>query len=379
MDFLVYYPYQKIIKMLLTSTNLTEIASSIKDYVANDTALLTIGELTEIDIEELITTLNKENISFIGGIFPMIICNNNVSKKGIVVHRLHNVIHLSTIKNISKKSFSVAQLDFDEDTQYSLITYVDGLTLNISNFLSKLYENYGMKTKYFGGGTGSLSLKPGRSVFSKDGYFQDAAVVCVMKMKSSIGVKHGWEKLEGPFIVTKAHQNTVEEINWDNPYELYKNIVEADSGIQFSRENFFELANGYPLGIIKEGVDYIIRDPLFTNNEKTLVCIGEVEENTMINIMKGENSALIDAAKTAAEKIVEEAEAPKSALVIDCISRILFLKDDFKYELESVSNTVHKKFPDIHVCGALTLGEISSYGNGYIEFYNKTIVVGLFE
>ena len=28
--------------------------------------------------------------------------------------------------------------------------------------------------------------------------------------------------------------------------------------------------------------------------------------------------------------------------------------------------------------GILSLGEISSYGDGYLEFFNKTIVVGAF-
>ncbi|MGG8495564.1 FIST signal transduction protein [Tenacibaculum sp. TC6] len=365
--------------MLLTTNNLVEIASRIKEFVQNDIALISVAEHTEIDINDLITELNKVDIRFIGGIFPMIIYNNDVSKKGIVVHRLYHVIHLSTIQNISKKNFSVSPIEFKNDTAYSLITYVDGLTSNISHFLSKLYENYGMKTNYFGGGTGSLTLKQSPCIFSKEGFFQDAAVVCLMEMKSNIGVKHGWQKLDGPFIVTKAKNNVVEEINWENPYEIYKKIVEEDAGIKFSDTSFFNLANGYPLGIIKQGVDYIIRDPLSVKNDKSLICIGEVEENTMINIMKGDNSLLIKAAKDATVEIVSQATNPKNAIIIDCISRILYLKDEFKYELESVSHTIQNKFPNVSVCGALTLGEISSYGNGYIEFYNKTIVVGLFE
>ena len=43
------------------------------------------------------------------------------------------------------------------------------------------------------------------------------------------------------------------------------------------------------------------------------------------------------------------------------------------------SLTVKEKYPHISLSGALTLGEISSYGEGFLEFYNKTVVVGLFE
>ncbi len=366
--------------MLLTTETPAEVALSIKNYVENDTALISIGEETSTDIEELIKALNEEGVSFIGAIFPMIIHNDHTSKKGIVIHRLSNIVYLSMVKNISKQDYKIPSVDFKPGADYSLITYVDGLTSNISVFLSQLYENYGMNTNYIGGGAGSLSLKQAPCVFSKDGFFQDAAVVCLTETKSSIGVNHGWEKLDGPFIVTKANHNTIEEINWDNPFNIYKKIVEKDSGSTVTQENFLDFSGCYPIGIIKDGIDHhIVRDPLKVENNNAIVCIGHVEENTMINIMKGENESLLNAAKIATEEIVSKAEGAKNAMIIDCITRVFKLKDDFKYELENVYKTIQDKYPDINIDGALTLGEISSYGNGYIEFYNRTIVVGLFE
>ncbi|SEB82710.1 FIST C domain-containing protein [Tenacibaculum sp. MAR_2009_124] len=366
--------------MLLTTETPSEVALSIKKFVENDIALISVGEETQTNIDELINSLNKEGVSFIGAIFPMIIHNDHTSKKGIVIHKLSNVVYLSMIKNISKEDYTIPSVDFKPESNYSLITYVDGLTSNISVFLSNLYENYGMNTNYIGGGAGSLSLKQAPCVFSKDGFFQDAAVVCLTETKSNIGVKHGWKKLDGPFIVTKAHHNTIEEINWENPFNIYKSIVEKDAGGTITNDNFLDYSGCYPIGIIKDGVDHhIVRDPLTVENNNAIVCIGHIEENTMINIMKGENDALINAAKVATEEIVSKAKNAKNAMVIDCITRVFKLKDDFKYELENVYKTIQEKYPDIQVNGALTLGEISSYGNGYIEFYNRTIVVGLLE
>ena len=67
------------------------------------------------------------------------------------------------------------------------------------------------------------------------------------------------------------------------------------------------------------------------------------------------------------------------ALMIDCISRYLFLEDDFKSELQGVNRAIKKKYPDLDLYGVLSLGEISAYGNGFIELFNKTTVVSLFE
>jgi len=74
-----------------------------------------------------------------------------------------------------------------------------------------------------------------------------------------------------------------------------------------------------------------------------------------------------------------QSKNPKKAIIIDCISRMLFLDKDFDKELSIITSTLKTRYPDISIGGALTIGEISSYGEGFLEFYNKTIVVGLFE
>ena len=56
---------------------------------------------------------------------------------------------------------------------------------------------------------------------------------------------------------------------------------------------------------------------------------------------------------------------------IDCISRVLFLKDRFPEEIHAVR---HKGLP---LFGACTIGEIANSGKDYLEFYNKTAVVAI--
>lgn len=365
--------------MLITSTSPSKVVNEIKIHVKKDAALISVGEKTNINIPELISVLIKEEVQFIGGIFPKILHDNTISDKGIVINTLKNVDHLTLITNISSGEFNIPKVNFDKNDDYSLVTYVDGLTSNISTYLNTLYENYGMKTNYFGGGAGSLSLKQKPCVFCKDGFFQDAAVICLMKMTSHIGVKHGWQKLDGPLIITKANKNTIQEINWKNPLESYKFIVEKDADIRFNNDNFFDIAKGYPFGIVKSDGECVIRDPLMTDGNGNLICAGEIKENTMVNIMKGENDSLINAAALAAEESSNNSTNPEKAIIIDCISRVLFLEDNFQKELDSINMVLKSKYPEISIGGALTIGEISSYGNGYLELYNKTCVVGLFE
>ncbi|WP_411893323.1 FIST signal transduction protein [Winogradskyella sp. A2] len=365
--------------MLISSTNNTEIVNAISNHIKNNAALISIGEHTAIDINGLISDLNKTGIKFIGGLFPKVIHDNSILDKGIVINTLNEIETLFVIENISTKNFSIPKVNFKENQDYSLFTYVDGLTSNISNYLGELYENYGMQTNYFGGGAGSLSLEQKPCVFTNKGIYQDAAVVCIMRMASRIGVRHGWNKVDGPFIVTKAEGNVIKEINWKNPFEVYKTVVEKHSGKTFTNDNFFEIAKGYPFGILKEDAECIVRDPLMVNENNELVCVGELEDNMVVDILNGNEKSLIEAAKTATEDSIKQTTAPRKAILIDCISRILFLEDNFNKELNTITETIKAEFPDVSISGALTLGEISSYGEGFLEFYNKTVVVGMFE
>jgi hypothetical protein len=364
--------------MFIQSSNSVQIAEEISDLVGDNTAIIYLAEHTEVNVIELIENLNQRNVIFMGGVFPKVIHEEKVHEKGIVVDILYNVESLQLVKNLSKKTYNISSFDFEKDQNYCLITFVDGLTTHISDYLEKLYEIYGIQTNYFGGGTGSLSLEQKPCVFCKDGFHEDAAIFSILRTNSNIGVDHGWQKISGPFIVTKAKGNIIKEINWKSPGEIYKSIVEEHSHQKFNDDNFFDIAKGYPFGILKDDAKYVVRDPLKINRNGEIVCIGELENNMLIDILYGEKADLISAAKKASVESMENSNNIRRAIVIDCISRVLFLEDDFKKELSEISSTVHKKYPDVEITGALTLGEISSYGNGFLEFYNKTVVVGLF-
>jgi hypothetical protein len=365
--------------MLISSTNYSDIVKSIAEHVNGNAALISIAEHTEVDVSKLIQKLGQKKVRFMGGIFPRVIHDNQIFEKGIVINTLNHLESVNVIKNISKGQLKIPDFHFAEDQEYSLLTYVDGLTANISNYLENLYEKYGMQTTYFGGGAGSLSLKQGPCVFTNDGLFEDAAVYCILKIRTKIGVSHGWKKVDGPFIVTKAEGNIIKEINWKKPFETYKEVVEKHSQQKFTPDNFFDIAKAYPFGILKDSSEHIVRDPLSVNEEGELVCVGELENNMLIDILDGNTGSLIKAAKNASKDAVGQTNSPKKAIIIDCISRILFLEDQFQVELDQITDAIKNNFPNLSIGGALTLGEISSYGDGFLEFYNKTVVIGLFE
>jgi len=172
--------------------------------------------------------------------------------------------------------------------------------------------------------------------------------------------------------VTESEGNRIISLNWQPAFDEYRNIVEQHSKMSFASKPFFDIAKAYPFGIAKLDAEMVIRDPL-THEDSVLICVGEVPQGAYVHVMNGNKETLINAAKHAL-KIAEsgcEGTEPELMIFVDCISRALFLNGDFNKEIETVAEC------GIPMVGALTLGEIANNGRDYLEFYNKTSVVGL--
>lgn len=362
--------------MYIAPTSVEQMAQPIIEQARRNkdsTWFLMFGEQSLPSIPQFSRILNSHGVSFFGGIFPGIIFQDQKYDGGLVAEQLPANVELLLVEELDKPDFDVELLPNirQSNNDFSALVLVDGLTANIASFLRRLYDVYGDNINYLGGGAGSLSLEQMPCVFNNAGIFQDAAIVAFTPLNSSLGVRHGWQKIVEPFLATNTTNNVINELNWGNAFEVYKSVVEENSGKSLLQNTFFDLAKGYPFGINKEGLEVVVRDPIMVNADGNLVCVGEVPQNASLAILKGDNYNLISAAKAAAEACKRNEQSVY--MVFDCISRVLFLEEDFNQELRAVQEGLGNPQK---LLGALTLGEISSYGNGYIEFFNKTIVVG---
>ncbi|KAA0874137.1 FIST signal transduction protein [Nitrincola tapanii] len=257
----------------------------------------------------------------------------------------------------------------------TLLVLVDGLAGRIASLTESLFFSFGLDNNFIGGGAGSLSFQQRPCLLTPQGLVADAALVVRLPVYSGVGVNHGWQPITEPLKVTSSLKNQVKCLDWKPAFEAYRQVVENHSGVQFTENNFFDIAKSYPLGINKLDTEMIVRDPLMLNEQGDMVCVGEVPEGCFVRILNGSPESLVSAAADArarAEKVFPHTDrrAPEVALFIDCISRVLFLEDGIEKEFASVTT-------ELPLFGAFTLGEIANSGQDYLEFYNKTAVVGL--
>lgn len=315
----------------------------------------------------------------VGGVFPQIVRDGVAHARGTIVAGVACRVSTLALHRLDDPAtdfeaaidVSLAESAPDRGT---LFTFVDGRSGRIGALIDALFNSFGLGIDYLGGGAGSLAEGRRACVICNEGLLTDAAVLAMTDIGAGIGVAHGWQPISNAFRVTEAQRNTIVSLDWRPAFEVYREVVEPHAGRRFDETAFFDLAKAYPFGIAKLDEEMVVRDPLVEDSGR-LVCVGEVERGAYVHVLHGSPASLVDAAGRAgqiARTSYTGASEPTLVFLIDCISRVLFLQASFPAELAAVKLGGP-------LIGALTLGEIANSGRTFLEFYNKTAVVGLLD
>ena len=98
----------------------------------------------------------------------------------------------------------------------------------------------------------------------------------------------------------------------------------------------------------------------------------------MVYILKGNSDRLIAAAEnagriTAKNALKETNDIIGLSIVFNCVSRALYLGEDFSSELAAIQRGVGRGRA---IIGALSIDEIANTSRGTINSLNKSIVIG---
>ena len=312
-----------------------------------------------------------------GGLFPRIIYGTDCLEQGIVVCGFSEALPVTAIA-LNQAPPSQWRHTLESDTPWlkqckSLFVLIDSQSSLVDPFIELLYDQVGASLPIAGGGAGDIDASAQPCILTNQGLLSDCALLIGLPTPLALGVTHGWRHLAGPFLVTESRGNTLYSLNYEPAAKLYKTIIEQHTGHHFCDQDIMTLAKAYPFGIERLDNEILIRDPV-AEDKGALTCMGTIPEHAMIHIMQGDRDSLLAAADRAVLAVKGEApEAPVSqSFLFDCISRALFLGDDFPQEIDHVHRALASRHP---LVGALTLGEIASSPWGPVQFLNKSIVV----
>jgi hypothetical protein len=364
----------------IASGTLAQLDSLLRDitHVCAPDGLVILGCVeNNIDEETADQYFRQMSVPVGGGLFPSIIHNQQVHKTGWLVYAVHGELGVTCTTDVSRDmQTGITQLskksDGNSDAEIRLVI-VDAHATSISSFLSKEYDRSSVSTKFFGGGAGSLTSTTTRCIICNSGLLRDAAVVLRITGHCGVGVSHGWRATSPILRATSTSGNTVHELNFRPALEVYSELIKTEFHADIDPDDLIGTASMFPLGIRRLGGSIIVRDPIASTDQGGLVCVGEFDDNCFVYVLSstmGELLASTASAVQQAEKDLGKKTAHK--IVFDCISRFLLMKDQFNSELTMLEGGV------VATSGVLSIGEIASSNDGFLEFYNKTTAVVAF-
>ena len=319
-------------------------------------------------------------LTIFGGIYPMLTLQNTLLKQGALIigfNETFDVTVFSQLHQLSNedKLEDVITTTLEQKNNYSghdnFLMFYDSLVNNIEDFIDCLFECLDHGINIAGGGAGSLDFIQRPCIFTNQGLQSNAVLLVTLPSKLSTGVGHGWRIFQGPFLVSDAHGQTVQSLNYQPALEVYCQAIENATEHRFNSDNFFDISKNFPLGIEDINENLIVREPIFTDSNH-LQCVGNIPINSMVYLLESDTETLISSAEQAAiTAFSTTTEITSTSMIFDCISRVLYMEDKFEQELDVIA----KHCPTPILFGVLSLGEIANSPSGAICLLNKSTVI----
>jgi hypothetical protein len=184
-----------------------------------------------------------------------------------------------------------------------------------------------------------------------------------------IGVAHGWHPIGDPMTVTRAEGNVIHELDGRPAVDVYRTqrgaLADADDA------SFARLTYDHPLGLANASGAFDGRHILGCTDEGALVMFGHVSEQSMVQVLAGNQRELVDAAGQAASAAAGMLDgAPRGAMVFSCTGRVAPLGEALRDEPAAID----ARLGGAPFAGFFTYGEFARV-TGSTGFHNATVVV----
>ncbi len=256
-----------------------------------------------------------------------------------------------------------------------VMVLIDGLAENGAAVVRGLQEVLGDDFPIMGGSAGDDFKFEKTYQYHEGKVITDSVVGIALTGDFSfgMGVKHGWEPIGLPMIVTKAEGAVLKEVDGKPAISIYEEYF-GKRAEELIKEPLARMAYTYPLGIEMKGRDeLLIRDVIIANEKGEVTVAAEIPEGSRIRLMIGDRNKAIEAARTAAQSAMDVLKGEvKAAIMFNCIARNKLLGIECKTEIDAVREIIGN---DVPIIGFYTYGEVGPFEaeGGKSVFHNETM------
>jgi len=335
-------------------------------------------------VERLQALCARRKVALAGAVFPALIESGEFRTQGLWLLRFDAMPYVALHENLPRDAAGAAQVAeqigsqvrarIKDDPQVTLFLLFDALVPNISTLLDELYLQLANRVHYVGANAGSETFQPMPCLFDNARTIQNGVLLMLLQPHLGAMLAHGYSVPAKMISATSTEGNRVRQIDWRPAFEVYQELVRAQSSVEVTRENFYQHAVHFPFGIIRANHEVLVRIPVALEEDGSLFCVGEVPANAVLTLLEAPKIDSTHTLQTLVQGLTElNGELAGSELLLFyCAGRRLHLG------LDAATGELHQfgqLTRAVPVAGALSLGEIgSSLQWGYPLFHNATLV-----
>jgi hypothetical protein len=283
------------------------------------------------------------------------------------------VVEIDILENNSIKVLGdkVSKELFKEDLKLILVLS-EGSFINGTELVEELEKQTKATIPIFGGLAGD-NVKFERTLVGLDDNASPGKVVIIGfygdKINFGFGCEGGWTDFGPEREVTLSEKNVLYKIGDRFALDLYKEYLGKYADDLPGSALYFPLS-------MKENRDSspVVRTILSIDEKnKSMTFAGNIPQNSIIRLMKGNFDKLIDASNSAATKsFSNHLSHPELAILVSCVGRKIVLGNRIDEEFEAVKEVSGNAV----VCGFYSYGEISPIlGFKNCELHNQTMAI----
>lgn len=343
-----------------------------------------LPEAEQGGVQRLQAVCAQHKVALVGAVFPALVESGEFRTQGLWLLRFDSMPYVALHENLPHDAAGAAQVaaqignqlraQINDDPQVTLFLLFDALVPNISTLLDELYLQLANRVHYAGVNAGSETFQPMPCLFDNARIIQNGVLLMLLQPHLGAMLAHGYSAPPKMISATSTEGNRIRQIDWRPAFDVYQELVRAQSGVEITRENFYQHAVHFPFGIIRANHEVLVRIPVALEEDGSLFCVGEVPANAVLTLLEAPKVDSQHTLQTLVQGLTKlNGELADSELLLFyCAGRRLHLGlDAATSELRQFAELT-KATP---ISGALSLGEIgSSLQWGYPLFHNATLV-----
>ena len=267
-------------------------------------------------------------------------------------------------REAGQQAAHTALQEFHGSPRLGFLLFGDGLVTGYADVVRGIQEVLGTSALIVGGMAGDDLRFAKTYQYFKDRVVSRSVVGVLLggPIKIGVGIEHGFVPISKPRRITRSHANILYALDRQPAAAVYEEYFGSELCRRMRDEVLIRRGLAYyPLGIQREGTDqWLLRNVLSFGEDGSLVCSGEILEDSWLQLMIGSRELALEASRRAAQQAVASLAHVACVLVFDAVVRRTLLgSHEAAMEIARIRETIG---PSVPLAGCYTYGEQAPCG-----------------